>query len=317
MIVYDFDDTIYQGDSGVDFFKYCFSKRPILVLLSLLKTIIFLPLYALKIIRTKELKEKIFSFIKRCNNIDELVEDFWDLNEYKIKSWYLKQQSKDDVVISASYDFLIEPICKRINIKHVITTEYNLKTGKTIGLHCQGKNKIVKFEEKFPDKKMKQAYSDAGVDRPILEYAKEGFIVIDNQIIPYTKDYQFKNKTIKYLRDYDFLNILVSSLLGVIILVMFTYIFNLFFEFIISFSFSYLLSIMVICLFSNKYLYKTKYFKNILSMFIYSLMHFVLLLLIYRVSIKSINNIMLILSILYFIFTYMSLYLINKGRGIE
>lgn len=316
MRVYDFDDTIYKGDSGVDFFKYSFSKRPFKVLLSLLNTILFLPLYALKIIKTIELKEKIFGYVKSCNNIQELVEDFWDLNEHKIKPWYLKEQHKDDVIISASFDFYIEPICKRLNIKNVITTEYNLKTGKTIGLHCSGENKIVKFEEKFPGKKMSKSYSDSGSDIPILEYAKEGFIVIDDQIIPYDKNYKFKNKTIKYLRDYDFLNILVNSLTGLVSLVIFTLVLNIFLDFIFSFSIAYFLSSIITCLLAIKYLFKNSLLLSVFSLLIYYVANYAILILIYVTGYQFIKYTLPLLSLIYFIISYFSLYFINKERGI-
>ena len=40
MNVYDFDDTIYDGDTNKDLLKYSLKKYPLLVIKSLLKTII-------------------------------------------------------------------------------------------------------------------------------------------------------------------------------------------------------------------------------------------------------------------------------------
>ena len=36
-LVYDFDETIYDGDSTVDFYKYCVKRKPSLLLLLGLK----------------------------------------------------------------------------------------------------------------------------------------------------------------------------------------------------------------------------------------------------------------------------------------
>ena len=86
---YDFDETIYDGDSSVDFFKYSL-KRNKKVLLQAPIQVFGLILYILKIIDKTKFKEYIFSFLKRINNIDDYIEDFWDIHYNKIKPWYLK-----------------------------------------------------------------------------------------------------------------------------------------------------------------------------------------------------------------------------------
>ena len=92
--IYDFDKTIYDGDSSIDFFKFCLKKNKKMYLL-LPKIIIFYILFCLNLISKEKLKECFFSFLVYFDNIDELVNEFWIKNEYKIKEFYLNQKKKN------------------------------------------------------------------------------------------------------------------------------------------------------------------------------------------------------------------------------
>ena len=54
MNVYDFDQTIYHGDSTVDFYLYCVRHRPLMIY-SWPGTAAAFVLYQAKIVRPKEL----------------------------------------------------------------------------------------------------------------------------------------------------------------------------------------------------------------------------------------------------------------------
>ena len=69
---YDFDETIYDGDSSVDFYKFCLKKNK-KVLLQLPVQIWGLILYILGIIEKTEFKEHVFSFLKRIDNVDDYI----------------------------------------------------------------------------------------------------------------------------------------------------------------------------------------------------------------------------------------------------
>ena len=88
--VYDFDKTIYDGDSTIDFYLFCICKNPILVFL-LPITILYFIIYKLKIIDKLKFKEKFFSFLKYIKNIDNLVQLFWERNKKKIKPWFINE----------------------------------------------------------------------------------------------------------------------------------------------------------------------------------------------------------------------------------
>ena len=89
--IYDFDGTIYDGDSSVDFFIFCFKKKKS-ICRCFPKMFWYLILYALSIKTKTEMKEVFFSFLKYFDKTEELVDEFWDKNYYKVKalSEYLK-----------------------------------------------------------------------------------------------------------------------------------------------------------------------------------------------------------------------------------
>ena len=72
MNIYDFDGTIYDGDSSIDFYKYCIrvNKKCLLILPKLIVSIV---LYLLKIKEKEYLKSVFFFFFKYFENIDTYV----------------------------------------------------------------------------------------------------------------------------------------------------------------------------------------------------------------------------------------------------
>ena len=119
MNVYDFDNTIYDGESCFDLFKFYIKKDP-----SLLK---LFPKVAKGFARYKKgdisLNEMIAKYVplaeSRLKHIDYENEpkQFWDAHMDKIKPFYKEIQKEDDLIITASPDFHIEEICKRLGIK--------------------------------------------------------------------------------------------------------------------------------------------------------------------------------------------------------
>ncbi len=179
---YDFDGTIYDGDSSVDFYLFCLKKNK-KVLLQLPIQIWGIILYSLKIIDKTAFKEKVFSFLKRIDNVDDYVKEFWKQNDRKIKQWYYEQKENTDVIISASPEFLLNPLKKKLNIDRVIATKTNKKTGKFESKNCHDYEKIKRFEEIYKNKKINKFYTDSiKADRAMLEYSQIGYIVKGNDV---------------------------------------------------------------------------------------------------------------------------------------
>ena len=123
MNVYDFDNTIYHGESVFDF--YLFSVRKNRRLLRYLPLVIkTLRRYKKCTITEEELEEiarqYATDFVREIPDLRGWVKEFWDQNENKIKPWYRERQREDDVVVSASFDVILEEICGRIGIRHYL-----------------------------------------------------------------------------------------------------------------------------------------------------------------------------------------------------
>ena len=103
--------------------------------------------------------------------------DFWDTHIGNIKDFYKKQQKKDDVIISASPEFLLAPICQRLGIQYLMASRVDPKTGVYDGINCHGKEKVRRFYEVFPNGVIDEFYSDSHSDDPLAEIAKRAFIV--------------------------------------------------------------------------------------------------------------------------------------------
>ena len=188
MNIYDFDNTIFDGDSSCKFILYSIKKHPILLIESILK--------ALKETIKKmfgksdfgNVKGELFSFVKKIDNFDDYVNNFILKYSKNIKRFYLEGQKEDDVIISASFDFIVVPFCKSIGIKNIIATKYDVKKGKIIGKNCKGREKIVRFREIYKKEVVSEAYSDSLSDIPMFEIAKKAYLVKKKRIIPYVKD---------------------------------------------------------------------------------------------------------------------------------
>jgi len=187
MNIYDFDNTIFKGDSSIKFIKYSFIRHPLLVMFSLLKALIEYIKYIFNKSDFGNVKSKLFSFVKYINNLDDYIANF--VNKYKnnIKKFYLDNQKENDTIISASFEFIVKPFCDYLGIKNVIATNYDTKSGCIIGKNCKGKEKIVRFREIFKDVRVFEAYSDSLTDIPMFEIAESSYLVKNDKIIEYNK----------------------------------------------------------------------------------------------------------------------------------
>lgn len=173
---YDFDGTIYNGDSTVDFYFYCL-KRKKSIIFSLPVQIFGFIIYKLRIKEKEYFKEKFFIFLNKIDNIDDYIEDFCNKNISKIKPWYLKQKKSDDLVISASPEFIISKFCKLLDIKYVIATKVDKKTGKFLSNNCYGLEKVNRLKDEIPDIKINKFYSDSMSDKPMMDISNQAYLV--------------------------------------------------------------------------------------------------------------------------------------------
>ena len=183
--LYDFDGTIYDGDSGIDIFFFALKKYP-KIIRRVPKIIWMALLKLLKIIKMEQFKTCVFSFINDIDDLDKFVDEFWMSHEKKLKSFWLEKKSHSkDIIISASCSFWLTYIAEKYKVHKLIATELDLDNGEIIGKNCHGKEKVRRFYLEFPKGIVDKMYTDSVNDLPLIEEAREGLLVKKDKIISY------------------------------------------------------------------------------------------------------------------------------------
>ena len=167
--IYDFDKTVLPYDSGSRFFLFCLARYPYLFLLLPFYSVAGL-LYLLHILPLSVFKKHVFAFV-RFIPLDKAVKAFWDKHEADIFPWFLPEhRERPAVVISASPDFLLEEIAKRLKVDTLLCTHHDRKSGTLLGENCKHAEKVRRFYAAFPkNTKVCCVYSDGyETDQPIF-----------------------------------------------------------------------------------------------------------------------------------------------------
>ncbi len=184
MNVYDFDNTIYDGESIFDFYLFSVKKQPRLLkyLFIVLKTLIRYRFFS---VPTRELeqtaKKYAQQYLSELEDKERLVKSFWDKNEKKIKPFYLENRRDDDVILSASVDFLLEEILSRVGKCELISSSVNKDTGEVLRV-CYRKNKVALFRAKHPLAEIENFYTDSFSDADMLALAHHAYLVEGSSI---------------------------------------------------------------------------------------------------------------------------------------
>lgn len=184
MNVYDFDNTIYKGESAIDFFVYYLKRDPKL-LAYVPKVIVALFKYKARKISIDEALSEYGTLVEDyCSKITDLegdIKKFWDINCKKIKPFYFTQRKDDDVILSAGFDIVLEEIGRRMNIKNIVSTETDREKFKILNF-CFRENKVKAFKARYPDAVIENFYTDSLNDQPIIDLAENAFLVKGNKI---------------------------------------------------------------------------------------------------------------------------------------
>ncbi len=185
MNVYDFDNTIYDGESTLHLFFFYLKKNSGL-LKYMPKVLNAFARYKKGLVSVEDMLNIYAPLIESM--VDDVVDfdrdpvEFWDKHIKNIKPFYKEIQEDDDLIITASPDFTISEICKRLGIRHFLSTTYNKETGK-IDRICLKHNKVKAFFEAFPDCEIEKFYTDSPEnDGPLIEISKHAFVVDKNKI---------------------------------------------------------------------------------------------------------------------------------------
>ena len=179
--LYDFDKTIYKFDSATRFYFFVILRHPHLFW-HLFKTAFWGVAFFLRAVSLSTLKEKVFSITKHVKNLNLELEKFWDKEQKNIFSWYLSQKRADDVVCSASPQFLVEKIFQKINPTATIVAsqlEASTSNFKSNFANCKGNMKVEYLKQRGFNR-FENGYSDSSSDKPMLSLCKNKFRVLKN-----------------------------------------------------------------------------------------------------------------------------------------
>ena len=177
MNVYDFDGTIFPGDCSIGFCFWCMKRHPKMYFTFFPKAVKNLILRKMGKMPEYLMQREFFGYLTYIDDFDEQIERYWDKNEGKISSWYLKQKSPDDLIISASPSCIIEPIANRLGV-HFMATEFDREYGVFLNnmMYAKEKAKYI-IDHGFPV--IDNFYSDSLADTPLALCAEKAHLVKD------------------------------------------------------------------------------------------------------------------------------------------
>ena len=180
--VYDFDHTLFRGDTYTVFLLYLFRRRPWLAPLSVF-TLLGLLLMAL--IPWDMRPGKTVAFLPlRLARAWRYAGDFWAEMQAqgRIAPWFRPAENDvPTVVCTATPRFLVEPLFTgRLAIHTLIATELDPRTLRFTGRNNRGPEKVRRLRALFPGARVRIAASDSlRHDKPLLRLARQPMLVKD------------------------------------------------------------------------------------------------------------------------------------------
>ena len=184
MNVYDFDNTLYDGETLVDFIVY-YIKHDYRIWKYIPKLLVIYFKDVCHLFTVEQAIKEYASFLEgyytTVDNVEETVVKFWDKNQHKIKPFYEQIRKDDDIVVSGTTDFILDEIMKRMGIKNYVGSSIDKKTGKFTRL-CFLENKVKIFNELYPNAEIDNFYTDSMNDKAMMDISKHVFFVKGNKI---------------------------------------------------------------------------------------------------------------------------------------
>lgn len=181
MNAYDFDKTIYPGDSATHFWLYCVRRHPAAASAAL-RALGPLSKGLVGRLDRGEIKQALYTCLRYLPDPEAEAAAFWDGHIERIYPWYMARRRSDDLIISASPEFLIGEACRRLGVRYM-ATPMDTATGVIRGMNCRGAEKVRRFREAYGDQTVEEFYSDSLSDRPMMELAERGYLVKKGTVI--------------------------------------------------------------------------------------------------------------------------------------
>ena len=188
MNVYDFDKTIVPFDSTALFTRWCLKRykktwpRMILLIAPGLGML-------LRLSSREAFKQCLFQAVFSApKDLNAELAAFWQANIGKTNRWYLERKRPDDVVISASPEFIVRPALERLGVRTLLGTRMDSSTGRIAGRNCRGTEKVVRFHQEMGDARVDEFYSDSRSDTPMARLAKKAYLVKGEELAPWPRE---------------------------------------------------------------------------------------------------------------------------------
>lgn len=196
--VFDFDGTLYRGDSSLDFWLFALRKHKKLAWKAP-GVLLYGLLYCLHLVKIEKFKEKFFGFLPEISDVRGLVQDFWQKNDRKLDEELMAKLERGSAgVISASPEFLLKPCFSKYKNVKVIATKVDVKTGMIEGRNCRSEEKIRRFHKVFrKGDVISEFYSDSAKDQPLADLAEKAYIVDKDKVLAWDEEYLWNKKVRK------------------------------------------------------------------------------------------------------------------------
>jgi len=177
--VFDFDNTLYHGESSVDLALYMIknNKRIILYLPKLFYNLFK---YKLCIVDRNKMIRGINDFLQNVlSGKDELlgaVDGFWAKNRRKLDAAMLKRIDSNDVIITAGPDFLLNGIRDMLNTENILCSSVDTEKMQVRYLNF-GSSKARLYKKKYGSRRIDCFYTDSYNDKSLMELSERVFIV--------------------------------------------------------------------------------------------------------------------------------------------
>lgn len=196
LALFDFDGTLYPKDSFTGFIFYTLSKRHIVR--KGLQILPWIQAYYLSLYPAHSMRPRLFqSMFKNISAdfVEKLAEEYAqkivkNLDLKLFKQLQLHQQKGDQVVlVSASVDLYLKPICNFLNIELICTqTEIKsgLLTGNYISEDCSCEQKKIRIQQQYnlDDYQYIYAYGNSEEDLEMLSLADYPYMMGTENPLP-------------------------------------------------------------------------------------------------------------------------------------
>lgn len=184
MKVFDFDNTLYRGESSLDFSLYMIRTHK--------KILLYLPVimantisYKLCLVDKDKLGAEISKYMKLIirdkHEIRRLVKTFWQTHADRLDTDMLRRVKPNDLIITAGPDFLLDGIRDRLGTQNIISSEVDLDRIEILHFNFKD-NKVSRFRELYGDAKIDAFYTDSYNDRALMEISEKVFLVKKGKI---------------------------------------------------------------------------------------------------------------------------------------